>query len=302
MKRFFITLLPVICACSFSFSFAQVNQQQKKKIVLIPGEDSHDIGDHEHVGGCILLAKLLNENVPGVHAVVTEQVWPGDTTILDDAAAIVLYGDGAEGHMVIPHLDHMRALMNKGVGLVALHFAVEIEKAVAGPEFLQWLGGYFELNYSVNPHWKPSFTKFPDHPVTRGVKPFALRDEWYFHMRFNDDNSGLTPVLTALPPDSLVQLPDGIRSSNPEVRRDVIERKQPQTMAWAYHRKDGGRSFGFTGGHIHLNWMDDNFRKLVLNAIVWSAKGTVPANGIASPTPGKAYLLSLQKKKSMKTW
>ena len=51
---------------------------------------------------------------------------------------------------------------------------------------------------------------------------------------------------------------------------------------WAYDRKDGGRGFGFTGGHRHVNWGDDNFRKAVLNALVWSAHGNVPRKGIPS--------------------
>ena len=100
------------------FSFActepkKSNVSAKKKIVLIPGNDSHGVGDHEHLGGCILLAKLLNENVGGVNAVVTEQGWPKDTTILDDADAIVMYSDGGERHMVIPHMAHIDRLTKK---------------------------------------------------------------------------------------------------------------------------------------------------------------------------------------------
>jgi hypothetical protein len=50
-------------------------------------------------------------------------------------------------------------------------------------------------------------------------------------------------------------------------------------MAWAYERPDGGRGFGFTGGHFHRNWGDENFRRLVVNAILWSAKVDVPGSG-----------------------
>ena len=42
-------------------------------------------------------------------------------------------------------------------------------------------------------------------------------------------------------------------------------------------RPDGGRGFGFTGGHFHRNWGDPNFRKLVLNAILWTAGLDVPS-------------------------
>jgi len=51
---------------------------------------------------------------------------------------------------------------------------------------------------------------------------------------------------------------------------------------WALERPDGGRGVGFTGGHFHRNWKDDNFRKVVLNALLWICKADVPANGVES--------------------
>ena len=50
-------------------------------------------------------------------------------------------------------------------------------------------------------------------------------------------------------------------------------------------RLDGGRGFGFTGAHFHWNWGHDDFRKLVLNALVWITGLEVPPEGIASRTP-----------------
>jgi hypothetical protein len=97
------------------------------------------------------------------------------------------------------------------------------------------------------------------------------------------------PVLSELPPsDTLVKAdgtlsrPDGPHSNNPAVRAAVLERKEPQTVAWARERKDAGRGFGFTGGHDHWNWGNRDFRTLVLNAIVWTAHGTVPEGGVPS--------------------
>ena len=43
--------------------------------------------------------------------------------------------------------------------------------------------------------------------------------------------------------------------------------------------RDGGRSFGFTGGHFHHNWANENFRRLVTNGILWTAKIEVPTGG-----------------------
>jgi len=28
-----------------------------------------------------------------------------------------------------------------------------------------------------------------------------------------------------------------------------------ETVGWVIERKDGGRGFGFTGGHFHTNWV-----------------------------------------------
>lgn len=53
-------------------------------------------------------------------------------------------------------------------------------------------------------------------------------------------------------------------------------------MMWAVERSDGGRGVGFTGGHVHKNWQNDDFRKIVLNALVWICKLDVPAEGVAS--------------------
>lgn len=268
-----------------------------KKIVLIPGNDSHGVGEHEHLGGCVLLAGLLNEHVPGVKAVVTEQGWPKDTTVLDDADAIVMYCDGGGGHMVRPHMDHIDRLMKKGVGLINLHYAVEIPAGdEGGDNFLRWVGGFFETHWSVNPFWTARYEDFPDHPVANGVQPFEIRDEWYYHMRFVQGDKNLIPILQALPPASTLERPDGPHSNNAFVREAVLERKEPQVMAWAYSRPEGGRGFGFTGAHMHENWMNDDFRKVVMNAIVWAAQLEVPETGVDTPTPTRAALEELQKK------
>ena len=71
----------------------------------------------------------------------------------------------------------------------------------------------------------------------------------------------------------------GVGSQVPGIR-EAIKRGEPQHVAWAYERPNGGRGFGFTGGHVHWNWGHDEFRQLVVNAIVWSAGLDVPADGV----------------------
>jgi type 1 glutamine amidotransferase len=264
-----------------------------KKIVLVAGAGSHGKGEHEFRAGCLLLKGCLDK-LPELNAVVVTAGWPKDLAVFDGAAAILIYADGGDGHPFIKadRLQVLEALMKQGVGLGAAHYGVEVPREKGGAEFLRWIGGYFETNWSVNPHWEADFTRFPSHPITRGVKPFKIRDEWYYHMRFPEGMAGVTPLLTALPPDR-TRGRDGVYSShggNPEVQK---HKGEPEHVMWCTERPDGGRGrgFGFTGGHFHRNWGDENFRKIVLNALLWIAKVPVPEAGVTSTvTPEQLQL------------
>ncbi len=253
----------------------------KKKIVFIAGAKSHGYGSHEHQAGCMLLADALNKSGLPVQAEVYTNGWPKDPTVLNDAAAIVIYCDGGGRHPVHQHLDEVDKLAKKGIGIGCIHYAVEIGKGKPGNKLLDWIGGYFEANWSVNPHWNGHFRKLPKHAVARGVKPFTINDEWYYHMRFTEQMQGVTPILSDLPPQSSLRRKDGPHSGNPDVRA-AVKRKESQHTSWVKERADGGRGFGFTGGHYHWNWGHDQFRKLVLNEIVWIAKVDVPKQGVPS--------------------
>lgn len=254
----------------------------RKKAVLVAGRPSHGPGDHEHNAGVLLMKKSL-ESVPNLVVQDYHNGWPKDPTAFDNADTILFYSDGGGGHPAIQedHLVQLHKLMEDGVGLCCVHYAVEVPKEKGGTEFLNWIGGYFEANWSVNPHWTAKFDKFPDHPVTQGVTSFEINDEWYYHMRFREKLVGVTPLLTALPPPSTLQRADGPHSGNPAVRA-AIANGEVQHVSWVAERPGDGRGFGFTGGHVHKNWSNDSFRKLVLNAIVWTAHGEVPADGVQS--------------------
>ena len=266
-----------------------------KKVVMLAGTQSHGPGDHEFNAGVMLLQKCLN-NTPGIQATLYKGGWPKDPSAFDNADAVMFYADGGGGHPAIQgeRLKQLDELARRGVGIACLHYAVEVPKERGGAEFLDWVGGYFETNWSVNPHWTAKFENLPQHPITRGVKPFEINDEWYYHMRFREKLERVTPILTAVPPASTLERPDGPHSGNPAVR---ATKGQPQHVAWAAERENGGRGFGFTGGHFHRNWADDNFRRLVLNALVWVAHGEVPSGGVASQVTQDELLANLDPKK-----
>jgi type 1 glutamine amidotransferase len=270
----------------------ELNPADKKEILFLAGTKSHGYGAHEHKAGAMLLARSLNESGLDVIAqVVTEGAWPEPWMGYQKPDSIVMYCDGYKGHMAKAHQDKIQVLSDAGVGVACLHFGVEVEPSELGPQFLDWIGGYFEIGWSVNPHWTPKFTEFPDHPISRGVQPFAIQDEWYYHMRFQPQMAGVTPILSALPPLRTLtdRANDSNRGSNPVVMAEVSAGRG-QHLAWAYERPNGGRGFGFTGGHFHQNWQQDDFRKLVLNALVWTAQGEVPTEGVPSRAPSAADL------------
>ncbi len=275
----------------------------KKKALLLAGNPSHGFGAHDHLSGCSLLAKLLNESglvEAKVHSLKNDG-WPTPEAIAA-ANTIVIYSDGGGGHPFNAHLEELAKQTAKGTGIVCIHYGVETTIGKPGEAFLDWTGGYFEPNYSVNPHWQAHYRQLPKHPTTNGVKPFSTHDEWYYHMRFREGMKGVTPILTDLPPaTTLVVLdkdgkivmeekdgkkvpklsrPEGAHNNNPHARKAVLEDKEPQHTAWATQRADGGRGFGCSGGHDHWNWGNPQFRKLILNAIVWTAGVDVPADGV----------------------
>jgi len=276
--------MPLLAAATAHGEAEQAAEKEKKRVLFIAGYPSHAPGEHEHRAGAKLLANALAEGMPEIETAVNWYGWPDSEDPFEDVDAVVIYCDGGPGHLVNRRLHFMQDLMNRGVGLVCIHYAVEVPKGEPGDKFLDWIGGYFETNWSVNPHWTAHFEELPDHPITNGVEPFTILDEWYYHMRFPEGQEGVTPILSALPPESTLTRPDGPHSGNPHVRA-AVEAGEIQHVAWATERPDGGRGFGFTGGHFHRNWQNDDFRTLVLNAIAWTAKAEVPESGVPSETP-----------------
>jgi hypothetical protein len=263
---------------------AQRAAQGLKRIVLVADRDPHGArGNHEFIAAAVYLARTINERYPDTYAVVaTKQNWPKDLSHAD--AIVVLMNHG--GSSVNPAVKEAVA---RGAGFMAVHYGVEVKKGEQGEHFLKWLGGYFEPEWSVNPHWTPNFKEIGKHDTTRGVKPFAINDEWYYHMRFVEGMKGVTPVLSAVAPPETVtsrwkegQKPSS-HAGNPDVLA-AVKAGTPQVVAWAYERPDGGRGFGFTGLHYHKNLADDNLRTLLLNATAWVAKLPVPEGGVSAPT------------------
>lgn len=269
---------------------AQKAAKNVTKIVFVADTAPHGPrGNHEFLAAAIYLARTINANYPDAYAAVhTKPKWPKDLDHAD--AVVVLLNHGASA--CNPAVEKAVA---RGAGFMAIHYGVEVDKGKQGDLYKKAMGGYFETFWSVNPWWTPEFKEIPPHETTRGVKPFSINDEWYYHMRFVDGNKGVTPILSAVAPAKTLQPEDKApspRAGNPGVWA-AVKAGKPQVMAWAYDRPDGGRGFGFTGLHKHSNLGDDNMRTVLLNAVAWVSKLKVPEKGVPSKTLGRDELEQL---------
>ena len=120
----YFVLITVLCV---AFLGPAGQSAELKKIVFVAGAASHGYGSHAHYAGCVLLAKCLQEHLPSVETVVHQNGWPADPHAFDDAAAIVVFADGGGANPINPHLEQVAALMQKGIGLVCLHYAVQVD-------------------------------------------------------------------------------------------------------------------------------------------------------------------------------
>ena len=245
---------------------ADTNDPKLAKIVLLAGSVSSKPGGHEYFAGCAILANALKQT-PGVWPVMAAEGWPQNERIFDGARAVVVYTDGGAK---LPFLDaarweKMKSLLGKGTGFVVLHQAVEVPEERA-EEFQSWIGGVWKKDIGCRGHWDMSFDAFPKHAITSGVTPFsAPGDGWLYNLHYL---SGAVPVIAGKVPDKARTTAD----AKAHAGRD-------ETIGWAYERKDGGRSFAFTGADWHTNWRVEAQRKLVVNGILWSAKLEVPEGG-----------------------
>lgn len=288
-------LLILLVTSAFVGTFAASAADKPRKLVIIAGKPSHPPLMHEFRAGSLLLENCL-KGVSGLTVEVHANGWVRDEKTFEGADAVVIYADGGGGHPAVQgnHKEVLAGLLKRGVGFGCMHYGVEVVPDQAGALFNDWLGGHYAKDLSCNPIWEADYLKFPEHPVTRGVQPFKTKDEWYFNIQFREDLSKVKPILVAKPSDATRDGPY-VYPKGPYAHIQAAKGRD-ETMMWTFERADGGRSFGFTGGHFHLNWGNDNQRKVVLNAMLWLAKVEVPKSGVASKVTQEELMANLDPK------
>ena len=239
----------------------QPKDAKAAKIVFIAGSNYFKPGEHEYIGGCALLMDLVKQT-QGVASVLALD-WPKNPETFAGARAIVFFVDGAEKHSMLKgeRMAQLQKLTEAGVGLAMLHQGVDIPKD-KGEQMRDWMGAAWEKGYSQRAHWIDTYKALPDHPITRGVAPFKIDDGYLFKLRFVPEMRGVTPLL---------------RTVNPKMAGAKLD--DNAIVSWAFERKDGGRSFAFTGGHLHVSFAEEGYRRFLTNGILWTAKFDIPSAG-----------------------
>jgi type 1 glutamine amidotransferase len=285
MKKFIIISLFLLIGQSV---FAQ---NKPIKLVFIAGPNDHCGNNpcHKYIEDLTLLKNCLESSKAKqkyeVKLYIGERPPVGS---LDDVAAVVIHSSGdrvlKEWHALFPQnqnpdgynveyrkfLNDFDAQIMRGMGLMVMHYATWVNHPEAQKYMMNWVGGHYLAGKSkVDGNKKKDGTTAietvtiasPKHPILKGVKPWTADSEFYYNIHFKENDKRFTPLLTS-------DLP--------------IDEPKNHVVSWAIERPDGGRGVGFTEGHFPTNMLIEDFRKFVLNAIVWTAKGKIPKKGFES--------------------
>lgn len=235
----------------FCLGLASADDARPKRLLLLgQGPDGHPPLTHEYMDGL----KILQDCLKGVPSLETrleraDEPWADGPEKLAEADGCVLFlSEGAKWMNADPRrYEAFTRLASRSGGLVALHWAMGTKDAKNIAPFVRLLGGCHggpDRKYAVlETRWQPT-----DHPIAAGIGRLTVREEFYYRLKFAEPRDTIQPVITA-----------------PIEGRD-------ETVAWAWQRPDGGRSFGFTGLHFHDNWRHDEYRRLVRQAVLWTLK------------------------------
>jgi type 1 glutamine amidotransferase len=263
MPRLFARLLLIaasLASLSPDTSPAAEPQQRARVLLIGQGPDGHPFLTHEYRAAASILANLLKRH-PGVQPIVTiaDDDWTDGPELLDSAdAAVVFVSEGAKWLQASkPRLAAFQALASRGGGLICLHWGMGTKDAENIAEWVKLFGGchggpdrrYKVVDVALELADKP-------HPVLHGVDPITVHEEFYFKLK-------LTPQIESLTPLIRVNIED-----------------ESHTVAWAWQRPDGGRSFGFSGLHFHNNWEHKAYRRLMTQAVLWSLVREIPLDGV----------------------
>ncbi len=229
------------------------------KHLLIIGQktsDGHPATTHEFMAGANVLTELLKP-FPEIETQVVDgdEPFAGGPKLIDAADGVALFvTQGAQWMQTDPaRFEALKRLAKRGGAVIAIHWSVGAKEA-------QYIQGQLDLLGATRGGEQRKYQKLevtlkrpdPAHPVVRGISNLKVYDEFYYAL---DQAPGIHPLLTA-----------------------NIDGKD-ETAGWVWERPDGGRAFGFVALHFHSNWQLPEYRRFVVQGVLWSLKQPIPEGG-----------------------
>ena len=268
-----ICVVPLMVASLLVFvhatSVSAAESRLKRLLIVGQGPDGHPPTTHEFMPGARVLAELLKPFKDLQATVVNaDEPWTDGPRLLDEADGLVmLVTQGAQWMQMEPQRHAaLKRLAARGGAIVALHWSVGAKDAKYIQGQLDLLGAtrggpqrkYLVLSTELK-------RAVPEHSILRGVGDIKVHDEIYYAL---DRVPGIQPLFTAR-----------------------IDGKD-EMAAWSWERSDGGRSFGFVGLHFHSNWQLPEYRRFVVQGVLWSLKLPVPSGGVKADIDAKKLELN----------
>ena len=274
--------------------FAQKEMPTKVIYFMAGIKDHAGPSRHETEKDLLVLQHCLDSvsNIKGVK-IVTRFIYKRsalDINDMKDAAAIVIEssseassptrthplfppsGDNKRTYdkEVVKYLDQVDSLHKAGMGIVVLHWAVAAENQKAATLYRNWFGGGFIPGYSHNPLGMWTVTPIQSgkkHPIIRGVGPWTYKDEIFSRFMVIPQDPHRTDLLMG---------------EAPKTNQGSIKSR---CITWAYE-DSLSRGIIYGGMDYHSALLNDNYRRFLLNAIVWAAGIDVPKEGVKSDAKG----------------
>jgi uncharacterized protein len=193
-----------------------------------------DNGSHKPAERLQLVTSYFSKK--GINIFYSDRQEDLNLNTLKNYDVLMLYG--ARLNLTRAQETALYAFANGGKGIVAMHSGGGLFKE--SDAFISLIGGSFK-SHGVGTFRTKDIA--PNHPVMKGVPNFESWDETYIHMKHNPDKTVLSLMVEG-------------------------DHEEP----WTWVRNQGkGRVFYTAWGHDYRTWNNEGFRKLIENAVRWTA-------------------------------
>ena len=230
MKRLALVILSLALAWAFAQPACCAEPVGVLRVLFL----GHDRPHHNsNVYEPLLASALENDGIKFDYFTKTDCLSP-DT--LQHYDAVMLYAN--HGRITPEQFEALNSFVQSGHGFLPIHCA----SACFGhePRFASLVGGRFKSHKTGV--FKPVILTL-NHPIFEGVKEYETWDETYVHSDINANNREL-----------------------------LMERRdEGHVEPWTWTRTEGkGRVFYTASGHDERTWKDQQFQRMLRNAIIWS--------------------------------